>query len=77
MPVPPGPPADWTVKKNFLKGNDPWAVYRKGKGKIFKTAGRGVCFDFQSLAGCTKDTCGLEHVCGKCGGNHAFSSGQC
>ena len=51
---------------------EPWLIYRKNKGKVFKSTGKGPCYDFQNRAGCSRDTCIFEHICGKCGGPHPF-----
>ena len=51
----------------------------KGKGKnslaplnckSVTAAGKGICFQFNSPAGCHKKGCHFEHVCGKCEGKH-------
>ena len=63
--------------KRHLVPGDPWTIYRDSKGPIYKSTGKGPCFDFQTVAGCSRDTCVFEHICGKCGGNHSFTSGSC
>ena len=61
--------------------NAPWIAFKKSGKAIFEAGGKGgqkLCFDFQTVEGCKKDTCPFKHACMKCGKEgHGFMSKQC
>ena len=58
--------------------NAPWLAFKRSGKVVYDQGGKKLCFDYQTVEGCSKDTCAFKHACMKCGKEgHGFMAKQC